>query len=147
MADAAEKTPAPGSIEDLFGPVISTYSAKQGVEDGFLVDLGQFAPDVIKQHMKEGWRVICTPEVFEIFEKAEANEKWHNDWSGLIHDLLWMKRFGADVDEFTRIWGLRITGAGRKKKFVFQGISQPYEVTDPNSVGCIVIKYLPTYSF
>lgn len=54
------------STENVFGETIYSYSRKQAIEDGVLVDLSQI--ESIKQHWK--YPLACTDTVWSIIEKA-----------------------------------------------------------------------------
>jgi hypothetical protein len=81
----SEQTP---TMEDLFGPVIYSYTREQAIEDGVLIDLSAIAPDVCSQHYK--YPIACTETVWNIIEEAVNNPKWDCDTKGIIHDLLFM---------------------------------------------------------
>ena len=71
--------------------VIHSYTRKQAIEDGFLVDLMQNElGEVCRQHYKHP--IVCTLPVFEIMQKAVDNEKYCNDYAGILHDMLYMSR-------------------------------------------------------
>ena len=64
-----------------FGEVIYSFTRKQAIADGVLVDLSQF--EVVRQHWKH--HVACTDTVWSIIETA-VNEH-AKDHTGILHDL------------------------------------------------------------
>ena len=56
------------SLAEVFGDVISSYSRKQAIEDGVLVDLSAMAPGLCLEHYKHP--IACTSSVFAIVQKA-----------------------------------------------------------------------------
>jgi hypothetical protein len=64
-----------------FGEVIHSYTRKQAITDGVLVDLSQF--EVVRQHWKH--HVACTDTVWSLIETA-VNEH-AKDHIGILHDL------------------------------------------------------------
>ncbi len=67
--------------ENVFGETIYSYSRKQAIEDGVLVDLSEV--DSIKQHWK--FHFACTSSVWSILETAVARPG--QDISGICHDI------------------------------------------------------------
>jgi len=84
------------TCENPFGETIYSYSRKQAIEDGVLVDLSQI--DSIKQHWK--YPFACTEVVWLIIEKAL--EQPGQDVSGICHDICTMAKLalkGSDDAE------------------------------------------------
>jgi len=71
--------------DSLFGDaLVFSYSRKQAIEDGVLVDLtiADFA-EVTRSHFKA--HVACTALVFaQLLEVVEAGK---GDWKGILHDI------------------------------------------------------------
>lgn len=103
---------------EFFGEVISSYSRKQALEDGVLVDLNQFIP-VGESGYK--YPVACTITVWEIIERAVNNPKFGNDYEGIVWDILQMSR-NCPTKRWTTgcIFQVVIIGAGPKKIFSFK---------------------------
>jgi hypothetical protein len=85
------------SCENPFGETIYSYSRKQAIEDGVLVDLSE--ADSIKQHWKHPF--ACTSTVWAIIE--QALEQPGQDVSGICHDISTMAKLairsgGCDAD-------------------------------------------------
>ncbi len=116
-------------MDDIFGEVISSYTRAQALEDGVLVDLVGVAPEVCRQHFKVP--VACSAAVWAVIEKAVANKKHLNDLNGVIHDILWMSRFGARLDESTRLYKVTIKGAGRQSLYILKMVCGPGDDGEP----------------
>lgn len=87
----------PGSIEDVFGPVIHSYSRRQAIEDGVLVQLsgeGYEGDEWIPQMVAEAgirFPLAVTTAVFmDCIGLTKAAEKALNDIKGRLWDVLWM---------------------------------------------------------
>jgi hypothetical protein len=94
-------TPIPGNHQDRgnpqppnpcpadghpFGPVIFSYTRKQAIEDGVLVDLTPWAAQT-------GFTipVACTAAVWhQCIVPPEGTEAWGQSERGRAHDMLWM---------------------------------------------------------
>lgn len=92
-------------------PVYS-YTRLQALQDGVLVDLNQYIPV-----MQSGYRypIACTAAVFAIIDRACKNKKFHNDYSGVVWDILWMSRI-SPIKRWNsgRLFQVIINGAGKK---------------------------------
>jgi hypothetical protein len=79
-------------MEDFLGPVISSYSRRQAIEDGVLVDLSTLLPSDTRIYK---WSAACTSSVWGIIERACPREEKGGDielrdagpW---VWDLCWM---------------------------------------------------------
>ena len=78
--------------ENLFGEVIFSYSRKQAIEDGVLVDLSFI--EVMQQHWKHP--IACTSAVWEIIERALQIEG--QDCNGIGHDISTMAKLAIRSD-------------------------------------------------
>jgi hypothetical protein len=83
--------------DSIFGEAIFSYSRKQAIADGVLVDLSQFVE--IKQLWKH--HMACTDTVWAIIEDAVRDAG--NDLAGILWDISHMAMAaarvrGADVD-------------------------------------------------
>lgn len=79
-----EATPRPGSMEDVFGPVIYSYSRKQALADGVLVDVSAMAREVgitFPTAITTAVHALCTPP-----------KGSHEDYKGRLWDVLYMLR-------------------------------------------------------
>jgi len=72
--------------DNPFGEVVYSYSRKQAIEDGVLVDLSEV--DSIKQHWKHPF--ACTSSVWAIIETALQQPG--QDVSGICHDFSTMAK-------------------------------------------------------
>ena len=119
------------TMQDVFGDVIYSYSRKQAIEDGVLVDLGQDKMlEVCRQHYK--YPIACTAAVFGIMERAVTNKKHCNDFAGVLHDMLWMSRvYKREIDPTTVAFRVKITGTGRKSVYDFKMVCGPGDDAEP----------------
>ncbi len=93
--------------------VIFSYTRLQALQDGVLVDLNQWI-----RVRESGYKypVACTAAVFEIIERAVRSKEHHNDYAGVIWDILWMSRVAPIKRwESGRLFQVIITGVGRKE--------------------------------
>lgn len=123
------------TMTEIFGEVISTYTRRQAIEDGVLVDLMQDKmTEVARSHYK--YPIAATIEVFSIMAKAVANKKHLNDFAGILHDMLWMSRtFRKQISETTVIFRVTIKGAGRRSLYDFKMVCGP----DDDGSPCMTI--------
>ena len=90
---------------DTFGEVVFSYSRAQAIEDGVLVDLGQYG--ITRQHWK--FPMACTDTVWSIIQDAVHNHG--QDYFGTLHDIYTMAKHairkgnGRDTLLFTVIIG------------------------------------------
>lgn len=108
--------------DSIFGPIISSYSRAQAIDDGTLVDatIGDFA-EVTAQHFKIP--VAMSNAVFAIIEQAVNHPKHGNDYKGVWHDVCTMAKWYMKKDSSDPYcFKVKITGAGRKSVFIFKMI-------------------------
>jgi hypothetical protein len=77
---------APDSLTALFGPVISTYSRKQALEDGILVDVSTVAREAGFR-----WPVALTRTVWGQYVEVPQGVQCQDE-QGRLWDILWMAR-------------------------------------------------------
>ncbi len=118
-------------VDELFGPVIYSYSRRQAIEDGVLVDLMQDKmAEVARSHYK--YDIAATIEVFEIMNKAVQNKRHMNDFAGILHDMLWMSKvYKRQISETTVIFRVKIKGAGRRSVYDFKLVVGPGDDGEP----------------
>jgi len=75
-----------GSMEEIFGPVISEYSRTQAIEDGILVDVSKMAKEA-----GITFPVAICNELFAEYVDADSRNL-SGDTAGRTWDLLWMLR-------------------------------------------------------
>jgi len=89
----AHTTQSPNGIlmesNNPFGDVIHSYTRRQAVDDGVLVDLSQ--NEVTRQHWK--YPVACTAAVWASIEAATGHDG--NDVCGILHDVFTMAKLAA----------------------------------------------------
>ncbi|AWI08327.1 DUF6573 family protein [Ereboglobus luteus] len=80
-----------------FGGVIYSYTRKQAINDGVLVDLSNY--EVVKQHWK--LPIACTDTLWQTIEAAMRQDD-SQDISGILHDISTMAKLqirGADTSD------------------------------------------------
>jgi hypothetical protein len=95
------------SSENVFGDTIYSFSRKQAIEDGVLVDLSQI--NSVKQHWK--YPFACTDVVWMIIEKAL--EQPGQDVSGICHDICTMAKLALKDDGVAEQVLFRVIIVGR----------------------------------
>lgn len=76
------KTHGTLSCTDMPSDVIFAYTREDALSDGVLVDLGEYGSKEIYKHP-----VACTSAVWSLIEQAVNNEKYCNDFNGVVWDL------------------------------------------------------------
>lgn len=96
------------SLEDIFGPVISSYTRAQAIEDGVLADLSSLFPADTKIYK---YPVACTSAVWDLIEKASHKDR--SNAGGIVWDICYMSaKFPVrKIDESTMLFRVTI---GRK---------------------------------
>lgn len=119
-----------GNIFEDF-EVIHTYTRQQAIADGVLVDLTKMCPDVTSQLYK--CPVACTAAVWAIVEAAVNNQRYGNDYSGVIWDILWMSQRGIikRLDDTQHLFQVIITGAGDEKYHTLKIVCHPGDNFEP----------------
>lgn len=75
------------NTKNPFGDVIYSYSRKQAIEDGVLVDLSQF--EVCRQHFK--FHLACTDTVWNEISSVVQSDST-KDYEGILHDICTMAK-------------------------------------------------------
>lgn len=86
-------TAAAAAIEEIFGPVIYSYSRAQAIEDGELVDVSTVAREA-----GITFPVAITRAAWEncvAWSAEDSRRQTHQDESGRLWDVLWMLRNAA----------------------------------------------------
>jgi len=96
------------TMEDVFGPVISSYSRAQAIDDGFLVDVSEPA-----RECGFTYPVALTRPAWERAVALKRNYKGVQDEAGRLWDVLWMlyvaiKRRREQGDEL--LYRVKISG-------------------------------------
>lgn len=127
------QTQTPDTLAAIFGEPIHTYTRRQAIEDGALVDFSDPESDtaeVCRQHYK--YPIACTAAVFGIMQKAVENPRHCNDYKGVLHDMLWMSRtYKRQLSPSAVLFRVIITGAGRSKYHDFKLIVGPGDQGEP----------------
>jgi hypothetical protein len=92
-AEMIENVVEPGSMEDIFGPVIHSYSRAEALADGFLVDMTEWAS---AETGFMGGFTVPVALTSALWATIEAIPKSHwGDVRGRAHDVLWMGSLAA----------------------------------------------------
>ena len=58
--------------------------------------------------------LCCFSNTGCILQRAVENERYSNDYAGVLHDLLWMSRvYKRPLSESAVLFRVKITGAGK----------------------------------
>jgi hypothetical protein len=117
------------ATQDIFSDadLIFSYTRKQAIEDGVLVELSS---PVCREHYK--YPIAGTAAVWAIIDRAVKNPRTFNSLDGVLHDILWMSRAcKRTVDPTTVLFQVLINGAGRQKKFTFKMVCGPSDDGSP----------------
>lgn len=97
--------------DSIFGDVIYSYSRKQAIEDGVLLDLMQLDP--IRRAFK--YHVACTDTVWNIIESA--TKVAHQDLNGIAHDIATMSLFAIRLGDGGDRVNFKVSIAGKTHVF------------------------------
>ena len=118
-------------MTEIFGEIIYSYTRKQAIEDGVLVNLSDLFPEQCRQLYK--YPVAVTSAVWAI---VEATGK--DDVQGIIWDILWMSQKGITtrIDPTQHLFKVIINGTGgtefsRIKTHTFKAICGPGDEAEP----------------
>ncbi len=119
------------SLSEMFGDAIHTYSRRQAIDDGVLIDamVGDFA-EVSRQHYK--YAIAMTAGVFGLIRRAVEKKRHCNDYRGVWHDVLYMSRT-APVKRWQTgcLFRVIITGTGRKRNHTLKIECGPGDDAEP----------------
>ncbi len=108
--------------------LIYSYSRKQAIDDGILVDLSTFR--VTGEHYK--YPVACTVRVWAAIEEAVEDKTAMNDLEGILHDILWMSRnSGRTISASTRIFEVTIGRSRGPETLDLQIVCGPGDEMEP----------------
>jgi len=112
--------------------IIYSYTRKQAIEDGYQVKLeGEHAKTAKEAGYK--WPVYMTSGVFGLIERAVANEKHCNDFTGVLWDICYMSiKTGRMLNDRLKEFTVIITGAGNKKYHTLLVECGAVDIDDPN---------------
>jgi len=108
-------------MTDFYGEVISSYSRAEAIEDGVLVDMNKGTFDEVTKGIYN-IPVAVTKAVYAIIKRAAENPRTCNDYKGIWHDMVHMSRVFLKKDASSYFFPCTITGAGRKRKFIFKSV-------------------------
>lgn len=112
--------------------IVHSYSRAQALEEGVLVNLAfnRMLASICRQHYKHP--IACTAAVFDIIKRAVDNKEFHNDYPGVVHDILYMSRaLHREINESTILFRVVIQGAGLKTEYDFKLVVGPGDDAKP----------------
>lgn len=102
------------SMEDLFGPVIHSYTREQALEDGALVDVSELASEA-------GFRVpvAVTAALWADVRDIPPSKRGIQDETGRLWDLLYMAAFTVKLGRHAGnpMYFDLLMDVGRKKRY------------------------------
>lgn len=81
------------SAEDLFGPAIHTYTRRQGIEDGVLIDVSEMAKEA-GFRFPVAMTLAAWADAVE-WGEADAKRQTHQDENARLWDVLFMSSLAA----------------------------------------------------
>ncbi len=119
--------------------LIDVYTRKQAIEDGEQVLLenasGALAKDIYK------YPVYLTSRIVALIDRAVAHPKHHNDYLGVLWDILYMSaKTGQRLDRQTTRFQVIITGTGRRKYHTMLAQCGPIDIDNPSPAITIMLS-------
>lgn len=99
--------------------VIYSYTRKQAIEDGVLIDITENVKGCPFKYP-----IAITSAVYGIVERAVENERFCNDYNGILWDIVWMAAHGQISGSESR-FSVIITGAGPNRYHSFKMVCGP----------------------
>lgn len=100
-------------MNDIFGPVIYSYTRADAINEGVLISLSDRFPDLCRIYR---YPIACTAAVWSLVEKAFSCREHVDSIEGVVWDILYMSQKGivARPDESTVLFDVIVTGVCRK---------------------------------
>jgi len=108
--------------------IIFTYTRKQAIEDGIQFALTDEAAKMAKD-VGYKYPVYMTTGIFELIKNAVNDKKNHNDFNGVMWDILWMSRAHSKYTSETSIEFEVIINGTVCKMWVECGATDPDDPT------------------
>ena len=117
-------------MNELFGPVIHSYTRADAIADGVLVDLTAAYPEECRMYR---YNVACTAAVWSLVDRAVTRRKHYNDEAGVVWDILYMSQRGviARPDDQTVLFKVVITGTGKQCTHTLKAVCGPGDDLKP----------------
>ena len=117
-------------MNELFGPIVHSYTRADAIADGALVDLTAAYPEECRLYR---YPVACTAAVWSLVAKAVTSRRHNNDEAGVVWDILYMSQRGviARPDAQTVLFQVAITGTGKKKIHKMKAVCGPGDNWEP----------------
>lgn len=113
--------------DSVFGDLIFSYSRKQALEDGVLVDVTPF--DVTRQHFK--YPVAVSERVWLLIQNAVRSSDEAQSVEGILHDIFWMARSGRAIGASDRIFDVLIGDGEREEPVAMRIVCGPGDDAEP----------------
>ena len=117
-------------MNELFGPIVHSYTRADAIADGVLVDLTASYPEECRLYR---YPVACSAAVWSLVDQAVTNRRHYNDQAGVVWDILYMSQRGviAKPDAQTVLFQVVITGTGKKKIHTMKAVCGPGDNMEP----------------
>ncbi len=118
-------------MTELFGDPIYAYTRAQAIKDGYQMLLTDKDAQAVKE-IGYKYPVYLTTTVIDLMNRAVKNDRWANDWDGILWDILWMsRRDSRPVNDYTSKFQVIINGAGRQKYYDLIIQCGPTDIDNP----------------
>ena len=109
---------------------IHTYTRKEAIEDGVLIDLTANFPDEAGLFKIP---VACTSAVWSLIDAGATNPRHHNTHAGIVFDILYMSIKGKTkiLSEAEHIFCVGITGAGKHRNYNLKAVCSANDDMSP----------------
>jgi len=117
-------------MNELFGPIVHSYTRADAIADGVLVDLTASYPEECRLYR---YPVACSAAVWSLVDQAVTNRRHYNDQAGVVWDIMYMSQRGiiARPDAQTVLFKVVITGTGTKKIHTMKAVCGPGDNLEP----------------
>ena len=108
-------------MTEFYGEVIYSYTRKEAIADGVLIDLTANFPDETGLFK---YPVACTAAVWSLIDAGATNPRHHQTHAGIIWDILYMSIHGKTriLSEAEHIFCVSIKGAGMHRNFNLKAV-------------------------
>lgn len=116
-------------MNELFGPIVYSYTRDAAIHDGTLVDLSQHYPDQCRVYR---YPVACTATVWALIEQGAAFNNGSSA-AGIVWDIIHMSQNGivARPDDQTVYFDVIIMDAGPTSRHRLKAMCHPGDRLEP----------------
>lgn len=117
-------------MNELFGPIVHSYTRADAIADGVLVNLTAAYPEESRLYR---YPVACTAAVWSLVVQAVTSRRHNNDEAGVVWDIMYMSQRGiiARPDAQTVLFKVVITGTGTKMIHTMKTVCGPDDNMEP----------------